>query len=292
MEHLLDIGERDRMSDSLSAQPAPTEEGTNYPEIPKVDLLDRVLFVPCCIVFLTVLVLAEIAERIAFLIGGSKGIKKWVTPYQSAGLIFALRFSGVRVRFLNTPKFVMGRPGIIVVNHQSMIDIPIIGKLFAPIIPQYVSKVELARGIPGVSYSLRNSGDILIDRGNSSQALKEIVRFGRRINEDNTSAVIFPEGTRARDGVLKAFKPAGLAALIRSAPRAVVYPVTVDGSWKISYFKRGPLPRGTVIDVVAGDPIEPSLYGSPDEVIAQVYQSVSSNLGKIRSGDEVFKPQT
>ena len=69
-------------------------------------------------------------------------------------------------------------PLIIVSNHQSMNDIPPIIWYMRKYHPKFVSKIELGKGIPSVSYNLRHGGSALIDRKDSKQALVAIARFG------------------------------------------------------------------------------------------------------------------
>ena len=75
--------------------------------------------------------------------------------------------------------------------------------IFAPIScylkkhhPKFVSKIELGKGIPSVSYNLRHGGSVLIDRKDPRQSLTAIKDFGKYIEENNYAAVIFPEGTQ------------------------------------------------------------------------------------------------
>ena len=66
-----------------------------------------------------------------------------------------------------------------------------------------------------MSYNLRHSGAALINRDDAKQALTEIGRLGLLIDATNTSAVIFPEGTRSVTGEMKAFNAAGIKLLLK-----------------------------------------------------------------------------
>ena len=94
--------------------------------------------------------------------------------------------------------------------------------------------------------------------------------------------MIFPEGTRARDGKIKTFKPAGLAALLRSVENPLVYPVTIEGSWLVSARPKGPIPRGIRIRIDPGDPIDPARFESSDAVIQEAFRVISSRLDELR----------
>jgi 1-acyl-sn-glycerol-3-phosphate acyltransferase len=133
-------------------------------------------------------------------------------------------------------------PLIIVTNHQSMYDIPPIIWHFRKYHPKFVSKKELGKGIPSVSFNLRHGGSALIDRNDRRQAHAELERLGRYIEATGRSAVIFPEGTRSRTGLPKPFKTYGLKILIKNAPSAQILPISINNSWKM--FRYGTFPHG------------------------------------------------
>ena len=134
------------------------------------------------------------------------------------------------------------KPLIIVANHQSLHDITTIIWFLRKIHPKFISKIELGKGIPSVSYNLRKGGSALIDRKNPKQALPEIKKVAELINANNYSVVIFPEGTRSKDGKPREFAQSGLKILCKYAPSAYVVPITINNSWKMVKF--GPFPMG------------------------------------------------
>jgi 1-acyl-sn-glycerol-3-phosphate acyltransferase len=111
---------------------------------------------------------------------------------------------------------------------------------------KFVSKKELGKGIPSVSFNLRHGGSVLIDRKDPKQAIPAIKGLSEYIEKHKRSAVIFPEGTRAnaekrslalikiRDRSPERYerlqklkyllppKPAGLSALLAAVPQATV----------------------------------------------------------------------
>ena len=110
--------------------------------------------------------------------------------------------------------------------------------------PKFVSKIELGKGIPSVSYNLRYGGAVLIDRKNPRQAITALMNFADYLNQHNRSAVIFPEGTRSKTNVPKKFQRKGLAVLIKKMPEAYVLPVTINNSWKLQKHGMFPMPLG------------------------------------------------
>jgi len=134
------------------------------------------------------------------------------------------------------------KPLIFVSNHQGLYDIIGISWFLRNYHPKFVSKIELGKWIPSVSYNLNHGGSILIDRNNPKQALPALKKLAEYIEATNRSAVIFPEGTRSRDGKPGTFAPNGLKILCKYAPNAWVVPVTINNSWKI--FRYGTFPLG------------------------------------------------
>lgn len=171
---------------------------------------------------------------------------------------------GARVSFKGFEKLPHGRPIILISNHQSMFDIPPITWGFRNYHPKFISKKELGRGLPSISYNLKVGGSILIDRSKGQQALQEIEKLGRYIEANNFTACIFPEGTRTKDGKMKSFKPGGIQALIKASPSAVVVPFVIDGNYEL--LKKGiyPMQFGIRLNYIVLDPIEPSTVDSGD----------------------------
>jgi len=173
------------------------------------------------------------------------------------------------------------RPLIIVPNHQSMHDIPPIIWFMRKHHPKFVSKKELGKGIPSVSYNLRHGGSALIDRNDSKQALSAIAKLGRYIEEHNRSAVIFPEGTRSRTGHPKPFKATGLKLLMKNAPSALVVPITIDSSWKMLRYGKFPNGIGNRITFTIHKPI--AIKDNFDTVLAETEKAVVSALTSFQS---------
>ncbi len=135
-----------------------------------------------------------------------------------------------------------GKPLIFVANHQGIFDIIGMGWFFRKYHLKYVSKIELGKNIPSVSYNLKHGGSVLIDRKDPKQALPVLKQMGEYIQKNKRSVIIYPEGTRTKNGKPKQFAPNGLKILCKYAPDAYVVPVTINNSWKV--FKYGSFPLG------------------------------------------------
>ncbi len=164
---------------------------------------------------------------------------------------------GTRYRFDNPQKIGTNRPVIIAANHQSMYDIPPIIWHMRKHHPKFISKKELGKGIPSVSFNLRHGGAALIDRKNPEQALAEITRLAKYAEENKRSVAIFPEGTRSRTGAPKKFQMGGLKTLLEHMPNALVVPVTINNSWKMLRYGKFPMGIGTYMKFKVHPPIDP-----------------------------------
>jgi len=163
------------------------------------------------------LVIFHIIQWISFNAFGYKALKISVDWLQFF-IMRCLNLLGTRISFYNPYQISTDRPLIIVCNHQSMFDIsPIMWHLRKHHV-KFVSKKELGKGIPSVSYNLRHGGSVLIDRKNPRQSLSAMMTFGDYIEKTKRAAVIFPEGTRSKTGVPRPFKTKGLEMLIKKVP--------------------------------------------------------------------------
>jgi len=204
-------------------------------------------------VFMAVLLIFHVAQIVARTFGYAA--HKRVVDFLNLGVLASLKVVGTRIDLNCAEALPSGLPLIVVANHQSMYDIPMLGWMLREHHPKFVAKVELAKGIPSISYNLRHGGSVLIDRGDARSAMRAIKEFGKTVEEHCYAACIFPEGTRARDGVMKEFSQAGLLALIRTTPSALIVPVAIDGSWELMRYRMRPVPFGVRVRCTALAPI-------------------------------------
>lgn len=171
------------------------------------------------------------------------------------------------------------KPLIIVANHQSLHDITTIIWFLRKAHPKFISKIELGKGIPSVSYNLKHGGSALIDRKDPKQALPEIKKVAELINNNNYSVVIFPEGTRSKTGAPKPFAVNGLKMLYKFAPDAYFLPITINDSWKMTKFGQFPLGLGNKLEFQIHEPMKISEYKF-EEIFEKTEKVITENIKK------------
>lgn len=159
--------------------------------------------------------------------------------------------SGCRVQVEGIDHIAMDRPQIFASNHVSHVDVIAIAANL-PKRFRFVAKKELGR-IPLFGSAWKAAGHISVDRGDRASAVASLDAAGRVIREDNSSVVIFPEGTRSERPELLPFKKGAFMLALRTGVEIV--PIAVLGTRKI-------LPKGSArlrpgpIVVRFGEPID------------------------------------
>jgi 1-acyl-sn-glycerol-3-phosphate acyltransferase len=239
-------------------------------------LRDWFFTIPFLLSFGLTLLVFDVAQRIARLFGQRP--QEYVAGALQVALVHTFALCGARLQVERSRRVHPHTPYLIIANHQSMFDIPIFGALFFSNFPKYVSKKELARWIPSISYNLRRGGNALIDRGDPDQAVAAIQTLAEQVRTRGVSAVIFPEGTRARHGELGKFRRRGTLALLEAAPDTAVVPVCIDQSWRLLRYNLMPVPFGTRLRVWIGDPIARRPDEDRDAMLDEVEERIRAAL--------------
>lgn len=215
-------------------------------------------------------------QWISLRLGGLEAHKKSV-DLLNLFLLGSYFILGSRIKFTNKFDLPSNRPIIFIANHQSMYDIPPLIWFLRKHHAKFISKIELTKGIPSISFNLKFGGGANIDRKDSKQAVAEILNLGERMKDHNWSAVIFPEGTRSRDGKLKQFAVGGIATILKRCPKALIVPVAIEGSWKFVQYGSFPLSFGEKMSwtILApfennGGPLEDLVLKAEDQIRAEV----------------------
>jgi 1-acyl-sn-glycerol-3-phosphate acyltransferase len=181
-------------------------------------------------------------------------------------------FSGIKVEASGLKNIPLNKPLILVANHQGAADIPVLLG-YLPVRFRFAIKKELF-SIPLFGWYLRQAGYFPIDRQVILSAYKTLDQI-IGILKSGESVMIFPEGTRSRDGSLGKFKRGSLMAALKSG--APVVPIAIDGSYNI-------MPRGTYlvnpsrIKLSVGKPIYIKDEKEYDHKVEEVREAIAKML--------------
>lgn len=137
-------------------------------------------------------------------------------------------------------------------NHESEFDIPLV---FAAIKLQMVaiSKIEL-KNIPFLGWAMQAAGHIFVNRKNHVSALKSMEKARESMSQNPRSVIIFPEGTRSKDGQILPFKKGGL--ILAMNLKMEVVPLGIIGTRTLIQNKFSS--RNDTIKLIIGKPIKTS----------------------------------
>jgi 1-acyl-sn-glycerol-3-phosphate acyltransferase len=203
----------------------------------------------------------------------------WASRTWSRWLV---RVSGCRVRVEGLEHVAPDRPQVFASNHVSHVDVIAL----AANIPKqfrFVAKKELGR-IPVFGQAWRAAGHIEVDRGDRASAIASLEAAGRLIRRDNSSVVIFPEGTRSTEAGLLPFKKGAFMLALHTGVEIV--PVAVLGTRRI-------LPKGAwrlrpgPVTVRFGAPVDTTRYDEDtrDALIDEVRARIEALLRQPPSAD-------
>lgn len=152
----------------------------------------------------------------------------WVS-WLARSLTFLMRGGGARFKFEG--EIDCNQPSVVIMNHQSLLDIPPLINILKQQLPRFVVRAKYARGIPTVSRAIRFIDCIPVDpkreRAGAVLALQRAAREGLQ-----HAVLVYPEGHRSRDGEVLPFRPAGLTALLQGKPLPV-WIIVNDGLWRL-----------------------------------------------------------
>lgn len=189
-----------------------------------------------------------------------------------------LAIGKTKVQVIGRENIAPGRPQVLVANHQSDFDI-LIALAFVPGQFRWIAKKELF-AVPVFGQAMRGAGYIEIDRQNHEKALRSLDLAALRIREGN-SVMTFPEGTRSRDGEIKAFKQGTFYLAIQAG--APIVPISIIGSGEIMP-KRSLNIKPGKIKLVIEKPIPTTGYTPENrhELIQKVRQVIINNYNTYR----------
>jgi 1-acyl-sn-glycerol-3-phosphate acyltransferase len=138
-------------------------------------------------------------------------------------------FAAGGARFRRTGVVETEAPVLVVMNHQSLLDILTVALMAEPYVPAFVTRLRYVQIAPLVSRCVRLLGSPIVDpKRDPRGALDAVVRGARELRH---GLLIFPEGHRSADGAIRPFRTAGLAAALGER-RLPVCLVVTDGFWR------------------------------------------------------------
>ena len=162
-------------------------------------------------------------ERSDHVIEGNAWWAGWVAQRLWSGVLLSL--CSVRLRVREAVPVDWSRAHVLCANHASVFDILAIVRVVPPPF-RFVAKRELVKW-PIIGWSLRPAGQIIVDRGNRSSAVRSIHdAAGRHIRGQ---VIFFVEGTRTRTGELLPFKKGAFHFAVDN--RLPALPVAISGSF-------------------------------------------------------------
>jgi 1-acyl-sn-glycerol-3-phosphate acyltransferase len=183
-------------------------------------------------------------------------------------------------------RVVPSRPGVLLVmNHQSLFDIPIIVQTVAGrAYPRIVTRQRYSRWIPLISHMVRLYDFPVVNPAGRPEAIRaSLARLAESARTSEVPLAVFPEGTRTKDGEIHRFKRGALSHLLAARPWTVYVYVT-DGFWRAARYKDfmhnvGDI-RGQVEHVGVLEWTDPS--ADPDPFIERVRRMMVERLASMR----------
>lgn len=143
--------------------------------------------------------------------------------------IFVILRGVGRARFDIGPRIPSQGGILIVMNHQSLLDIPVAALMVPDGHPRFVTHYRYAKGIPLVSHMIRMLDAIAVYPGRTGKS--ELDRLADAGRTSQLPIVLFPEGHRTKDGEIRLWKRGAIDAFL-SARDWTVHVVVVDGLWQ------------------------------------------------------------
>jgi 1-acyl-sn-glycerol-3-phosphate acyltransferase len=182
-----------------------------------------------------------------------------------------------RVRIEGREKIRPGIAYVMVANHQSLLDILVLFRLFRHF--KWVSKIENFR-VPCIGWNMSLNRYIKLRRGDR-ESVEQMMNACEQTLAEGSSVMIFPEGTRSEDGRLRPFKHGAFTLAQRC--RVPLLPIVVRGTSQ-ALPKRGFILQGRHnIHVRVLDEVSPAVFAnvSVEDLIARVRGRIADALDSV-----------
>lgn len=224
------------------------------------------------------LVVTLIAAPTVMIIAAFNDSSRWIDRIIRTWSRAWLAASGTKLTVVGKENVDPDESYVVVCNHLSTLDI-MACFLAVPLPIRYLAKKELFR-IPLLAQGMRAIGIIEVDRSARSAVHTEVNRSARELVEKGRSLIIYPEGTRPRDGLLDPFKKGAFTMAISS--QLPVLPVAIYGTYHA--WRPGTLwVRGGRVTVIVDKPVPTDGLGQPDsgELANHVYRIIADHVSAL-----------
>ncbi len=198
-----------------------------------------------------------------------KGIRQWARKY--------LRLYGIRQKVIGLENARPGQGYILVANHASEFDIPLLIDTFSDFDVKFIYKKELEK-VPVFGWGMRKSPFIAVDREDPRNAMSSIDEALASMRRDDACVIVFPEGTRSLTGEMQPFKRGAFMLAARGGRELL--PVAIRGSFGIKDKKNRRINRSSVHIIISppvAPPAEPDSR-SEKQLMAEIRGTMEASL--------------
>ncbi|KAI0005101.1 1-acylglycerol-3-phosphate O [Russula compacta] len=191
------------------------------------------------------------------------------------------RLSGIKI-IVEDEEHLQMRPCVFICNHQSMIDVHILGSLF-PVRTRIMAKKSL-KHLPIFGQFMQAAAAVFVDRGNNASAIRSLQAAGEELKRCHTSIWVFPEGTRTSRPYhdIQPFKKGAFHLAIQAG--LPIVPVVAENYWNIyhkGHFKPGTM-RVRVLPPISSEGLTAADVG---DFAARVREQMLQTLREISDPD-------
>ena len=235
----------------------------------------RTLYIAIWVVFST-LMLGLLVIFLSFFVRSGNPLHK-IARFWGRSILIVSR---IKVSIKGLSNIDLSKSYIYMSNHQSNFDIPVLlGYLKVQF--RWLAKMELFK-IPVFGHAMRKAGYISIDRNNRESAFESLKTAARKI-KSGVSVLIFPEGTRSRDGKIHPFKKGGFVMAVDSG--VPIVPIVLTGTSSIMTKGSFRINPGKV-NMIIHQPIQTSVYTreTKEALMERVRRVICDGLENIETG--------
>ena len=185
-----------------------------------------------------------------------------------------LRILGVQLTVNHNPQIDFNKPNVFFMNHQSTIDI-LVAFTVIPSDIYFVAKKEL-KWLPFVGWAMQVGGMIFVDRSSPTKAVESMSQAAEEVRSGK-NIIVYPEGTRSRDGQLRAFKKGAFVTAMQAQVDCI--PMAVQGAFDVM----GP----SVLNIVPGKVT--LTFGDPISTTSTNYQDNKDRLSVAKQGEAAIR---